>query len=112
MFRPLNDSVVVEPLKAPEGSKGGLVLPEGQARQNYHGLRAVVVAVGPGPWTIQGTRLPMDLKEGDVVILRNAGPLINEAGRVYCVVSERDVMAVVEPSSPGVPADRRAFVVN
>lgn len=104
MFRPLNDSVVVEPVKA-EANLNGVILTE-SANQQYHGLRAVVIAVGPGLYTLSGTRLSIDLKEGDVVILRTAGPLIREGGRVYAVVSERDVLAVVEGGPPVKPYSR------
>lgn len=100
MFRPLNDSVLVEPLKSTEGTRGGLVLPDA-ARANYHGLRARVVAVGPGVLTISGARVPIDLKEGDVVVLRSAGPLLRDGDRVLCLVGERDVLAVVEGGAEG-----------
>jgi chaperonin GroES len=110
MFRPLNDQVVVEPVKSPDGTKGGLLLPD-TAKGNYHGLRATVVAVGPGSFTSAGTRVPLDLKVGDLVILRNPGPLLREDDRVFCVVFERDILAVVEGGSASPPAhfDRDEF---
>ena len=95
MFRPLNDQVVVEPLKSGEASRGGVVLPD-NARGKYHGLRAMVVAVGPGELTISGTRVPTDLRPGDVVVLRQGGLLLAEGGRIYSIVQARDVLAVVE----------------
>jgi chaperonin GroES len=97
VFRPLNDSVVVEPLKAKDTGPGGLLLSD-DVKEKYHGLRAAVVAVGPGELTIQGTRVPIDLKPGDVVVLKSAGPLIDEGGRRFCVVSVRDIAVVVEGS--------------
>lgn len=93
MFRPLNDSVVVEPCK-PVDKLGGIMLSDNA--KNYSGLRAVVLAVGPGLFTLTGTRLPIDVKEGDIVILRSGGQLINEGKRVVSIVCERDILAVVE----------------
>lgn len=99
MFRPLNDQVVVEPIKSPETTKSGsgIMLPD-TAKTNYHGLRAKVVAVGPGNYTSTGQRIPLDLKPEDLVLLRASGPLIREDDRVFCVVSEREIMAVIEGS--------------
>lgn len=95
MFRPLNDQVVVEPIKAAKAVIGNLVLPDA-AKANYHGLRAEVVAVGKGHITFSGERMPLDVKVGDIVLLRSPGPLINEDDRVFCIVAERDILAVVE----------------
>ncbi len=94
-LRPLNDWVVCEPLKSDETTPGGLLLPEG-SRDSYRGLRALVVAVGPGAWTIQGTRLAPGCKQGDQVMLARPGVLIMEGSRNLCIVADRDVMAVIE----------------
>src|SRR4051812_24805713 len=98
MIKPLNDTVVVEPIKAEEASPGGLLLPEA-SRENYRGLRATVVAVGPGNWTIGGVRLPVELREGDVVLLGRAGPMVRVGERTLCFVGERDVLAVLGPEA-------------
>lgn len=95
MFRPLNDQVVVEPIKTPKSVIGNLVLPDA-SKANLHGLRAVVIAVGPGHITLSGERAPLGVKVGDIVLLRSPGPLINEDDRVFCIVGERDILAVVE----------------
>lgn len=95
MLRPLNDNVIVEPLKAPASSLAGVLLTEDAGRK-YHGMRALVVAVGPGVLTLDGARVPINLSPGDVVVLRSPGPLVRHGGRVYSVVSERDVLAVAE----------------
>lgn len=96
MFRPLNDCVVIEPVKTPEKLVSGLALPD-SAKNNYHGLRGVVVAVGPGAWTISGERLTPSVAPGDVVVLAAPGRLVrDESGRVYSIVCDRDVLAVVE----------------
>lgn len=107
MLRPLNDSLVVEPLKSEATSVGGIVLPDGSAQQKYHGMRALVVAVGPGLWTLSGTRLPLEPRAGQVVILRHAGPLIRHSGRIFSIVSERDVLAVIEGPEAEASRSRR-----
>lgn len=94
MLRPLNDSVVVEPIKTPEASIGGITLPDA-SRSKYHGLRAVVVAVGPGVLTLSGARVPIMLTPGEVVVLRHNGPMIRDGGRLLSVVQERDVLCAI-----------------
>jgi chaperonin GroES len=110
MFRPLNDCVIVEPVKA-ESNVGGVILTE-TATENYQGLRGVVVAVGPGHWTISGTRLPIELSVGDVVMLRPGGQLIREGGKLFYVVTEREVLAVVEGGPAVRSLDRAEGVIG
>jgi chaperonin GroES len=95
MLRPLNDQVVVEPVVSDEKGPGGLILPE-IARNKYHGLRGRVVAVGPGLRTIGGEWLPINLRVDDIVILSRGGHLITEAGRTFCIISEREILAVID----------------
>ncbi|KLL97219.1 hypothetical protein NJ76_12140 [Rhodococcus sp. IITR03] len=56
-----------------------------------------VVAVGPGRWDEDGDkRIPLDVKEGDVVIYsKYGGTEIKYAGEEYLILSARDVLAVV-----------------
>ena len=56
-----------------------------------------VVAVGPGRWDEDGDkRIPLDVKEGDVVIYsKYGGTEIKYAGQEYLILSARDVLAVV-----------------
>ncbi len=61
-YLPLNDMVLVEPLKREDS---GLVMPEGVTFSDDLGR---VVAVGPGRWVGSGYE-PIAVKAGDVVSL-------------------------------------------
>lgn len=92
-IKPLGDRVVIKRLEAEEKTKGGIVLP-GQAKEQP--LMAEVVAVGPGA-VEDGKTIPMDVKIGDKVIFsKYAGTEIKYDGEEYTIVSQRDILAIVE----------------
>jgi co-chaperonin GroES (HSP10) len=93
MLKPLNDTVVIEPIRD-EVTDAGIVLPA-NAHSSYRGLRGRVVAVGPGAWTIGGYRLAIGLEVGQVVLLCAPGMLIKVDEGTLCFVNERDVLAVI-----------------
>jgi chaperonin GroES len=92
-IKPLGDRVVIKKLEAEEKTKGGIVLP-GQAKEQP--LMAEVVAVSPGA-VEDGKTIPMDVKVGDRVIFsKYAGTEIKYDGEEYTIVSQRDILAIVE----------------
>ncbi len=60
-------------------------------------LEATVVAVGPGRWDEDGERrIPLDVKEGDIVLYsKYGGTGIKYDGEEYLILSARDLLAVV-----------------
>lgn len=93
-LRPLSDRVVVKVLESEEKTKGGIFLPD-TAKEKPQ--QAKIVAVGPGRVLDDGTRSPIDLKEGDVVLFaKYAGTEVKIEGDEYLVISEKDILAVVE----------------
>lgn len=91
MIRPLGDRVVVKPLEAEKVTKGGIVLPDSAKEKPQEGK---VVAVGPGRVTDDGKQIPVDLKEGDVVLYaKYGGTEISIDGEQYMVLNERDILA-------------------
>ena len=58
---------------------------------------ARVVAVGPGRVDEKGNRIPVDIKEGDVVVFsRYGGTEVKYQGEEYLILSARDVLAIVD----------------
>lgn len=93
-LKPLGDRVVVEAVEREEKTKGGLVLPDTVKEKPIEGR---VVAVGGGKLNDDGKRMPMDLKEGDRIIYsKYSGTEVKLDGKDYLILSERDVLAVVE----------------
>ena len=64
-IKPLEDRVVVQANEAETTTASGLVIPDAA---KYKPQEGTVVAVGPGRIDDKGNRVPMDLKEGYVVI--------------------------------------------
>ena len=91
-LKPLEDRIVVQALEAVQTTASGLVIPDTAKEKPQEGQ---VVAVGPGRFE-NGTRLPLDVKEGDVVIFsKYGGTEVKYNGEEYLILSARDVLAVV-----------------
>ena len=92
-LKPLFDKVVLKKIEAPEVTKAGIILP-GTAQEKPE--VSVIVAVGPGG-VVDGKEVVMTLKEGDKVITgKYSGTEVKLDGVEYTVVSQSDVLAVVE----------------
>lgn len=92
-IKPLGDRVVIKRLEAEEKTKSGIVLPN-QAKEQPQ--MAEVKAVGPGG-VVDGKDIKMEVKVGDVVIFsKYAGTEIKYEGEEYTILSQRDILAVVE----------------
>jgi chaperonin GroES len=93
-LKPLGDRIVVKAAPHEEMTKGGLVLPDTVKEKPIEGI---VVAVGAGKIQDDGKRTPMDLKADDRVIYsKYSGTEVKLDGEEYLVLSERDVLAVIE----------------
>ena len=87
--KPLADRVLVEPKEAETKTASGLFIPDTAKQKPQAGT---VVAVGPGK-----KDEPMELKVGDKVLYgKYAGTELNVDGKIYIMMRQSDVMAVVE----------------
>ena len=94
MIKPLADRVVVEPIEEEVTTKGGIVLPDTAKEKPQRGK---VIAVGSGKLLEGGERVPLEVKEGDIVVFaKYGGTEIEIEGEEYIILSERDLLAVVE----------------
>ena len=95
-YRPLHDRILVcvERNNREEKSPGGILIPQIVHNKYEYGT---IVAVGPGRITESGVRLPMESKVGDRVVLNKyTGHEIPFQDQVYVIVTDKDVLAVVE----------------
>jgi len=96
-LKPIADRIIVRREASDEKTAGGILLPDTAKKKPQRG---VVLAVGPGKMNPKdGTRLPMTLKVGDVVLFTAwAGDEFQDKkqkdGEVL-VMHEADVMATV-----------------
>ena len=94
VLKPLEDRIVVEPLEAEQVTASGLVIPDTAKEKPQEGK---VLAVGPGRFDDRGTRVPVDVSVGDVVLYsKYGGTEVKYSGQEYLVLSARDVLAVIE----------------
>jgi chaperonin GroES len=93
-LKPLGDKVVVKILESEEKTKGGIFLPDTAKEKPQQGK---VIAVGPGKILDNGTRATIDLQVDNIVIFaKYAGTEVKVDGVEYLVISEKDILAVVE----------------
>ena len=98
-LRPLGDRVVLKPVEREEKTKSGIVLPDTAKEKPQEGL---VEAVGTGRVLDNGSKLPVDLKVGDrVLYAKYAGNEFKIEDIEYLIVSEKDVLAVLDQNGKG-----------
>ncbi|GAA1611482.1 MULTISPECIES: co-chaperone GroES [Leucobacter] len=92
-IKPLEDRIVIKQVEAEQTTASGLVIPDSAKEKPQEGE---VVAVGPGRVSDNGTRIPLDVAVGDVVIYSKfGGTEVKVSGDDYLVLSARDILAVV-----------------
>lgn len=93
-LKPLGDRVVVKVVDMEEKTSGGILLPSTAKEKPQE---AEVLAVGPGKLLENGNRIAMDVRVGDrVVFAKYAGTEIKTQGEEVLVISEKDILAIVE----------------
>lgn len=93
-LRPLHDRVIVKRMEEETTSPGGIVIPDSAAEKPSRGE---VIAVGNGKILDNGDVRALDLKKGDRVLFgKYSGTEVKVDGEEYLVMSESDVMAVLE----------------
>ena len=93
-MRPLGDRVVIRPTPREEMTKSGIVLPDTATEKPQEGS---IVAAGPGRLNDEGEREPMDVTVGDKVLYaKYAGTEFKIDDDEYLIVSQKDILAVVE----------------
>lgn len=93
-IKPISDRVVVLPTEKPNMTPSGLHIPEGAQAKSQEG---VVVAIGEGRWSeFHGAFFPLALKVDDrVMFARYAGTEIEDGGKKYLLLNEREILAIL-----------------
>ncbi len=93
-FVPVGDHVIVKEEEPPEGSKSRIVLPETAEAGSV--MLGRVLSVGDGERLPDGTVVPLEVHEGDrVLVPRWAGEEIRLNGTRVRIVRARDILARV-----------------
>ncbi len=93
-IRPLGQNVLLRRLEAEEKTKGGIVLPDTAKEKPKEGE---VLTIGEGEVGKDGKNKQFQVKAGDRVIFSSyAGTEVKIEGDEYLILSEDDILAVVE----------------
>ncbi len=90
-FKPLGNRVVIEPTESDEQvSAGGIYIPDTAKEKPQEGK---IVATGPGKLNDDGSRTPLEVKVGDIVVYsKYAGTEYKEGDTEYLIVREDDIL--------------------
>ena len=90
MLKPLADRVLIEVDVEETKTAGGILLPDTAQKKSQKGT---VIAVGSGKVLDNGERLPSEVAVGDrVLFAKYSGVDIEEGGKKFLLLSERDVL--------------------
>ena len=90
-IKPLGDHVLVEPAEEKEVKKGGIIIPDTAKEKPTEG---VVRAVGPGKKDDDGKTIPIEVQEGDrVLITKYSGTEVKLDGKEYKILNSGDLLS-------------------
>ena len=92
-IRPLHDRLIVRRLEEGEQHVGGIIVPDTAKEKPQRGT---VIAAGNGKVNDDGTRVPLDVKVGDVILFgKYTSPEVKLNGEEYLIMREDEVLAVI-----------------
>lgn len=93
-IQPLGNRLVAQRIEEEQQYSGGIIIPDSAKEK---GQTAKVVAAGPGSKNDDGTVVPLDVKEGDTVMIgKFSGNEISVNGEDYVILTEDEVLGVIE----------------
>ena len=93
-IRPLHDRVIVKRIEEGEQVRGGIIIPDTAKEKPQEGE---VVAVGEGQYKEDGTRQPLDVKQGDRVLFgKYSGSEIKIDGEELLIMREDEILGILE----------------
>jgi len=91
--RPLHDRIIIQRLEEGEQQVGGIIIPDSAKEKPQQGK---VIAAGNGKSKDDGTRTPLDVKAGDLILFgKYSGQEIKLDGEDYIIMREEEVLGVV-----------------
>ena len=97
-LKPVNDKIVVKPIKKEDDhiTEGGIILPD--TAQNGTLIEGKVVAVGEGMYSANGTLIPVVVDEGQTILYGKHAAKQDYSidGENYIIMSINEVMSIVK----------------
>lgn len=98
-YKPLGDSVLIQIIPPAEADKPRIHAPAGSTvdrERKAEYARNVVIDVGPGRLLDNGSREPVDVAIGDVVLMRSEVASFVDKARGLVLISAQHVLTVVD----------------
>ena len=93
-LNPLHDRVVVKRVEADTKTSTGIIIPDNVAEKPDQGI---VLAVGAGKRTPEGSVIPMTVAVNDKVLFgKFAGQAVKIKGEEVLILNEEEIYAVIE----------------
>ena len=93
-IKPLHDRVIVKRVEEEETTKGGIIIPDTAKEKPAEGL---IVAVGSGKISEDGTKQALEVKKGDKVLFgKYSGTEIKINGEEHLIMREDEIIAIIE----------------
>jgi chaperonin GroES len=91
---PLRDRVLLKRLGEEEKTKGGIIIPDTAKEKPLQGK---VVAAGKGEINENGKLIPLEVKQGDTVLIgKYAGTEIKIEGEEHLIVRENEILGIIK----------------
>jgi chaperonin GroES len=91
--KPLQDRILIKRVEEEAKTKGGIIIPDSAKEKPQEGL---VVAVGPGKVTDNGTLVAPAVKAGDRILFgKYSGTDIKVDGVEHLILREDDLLAIL-----------------
>jgi chaperonin GroES len=93
-IRPLHDRLIVRRIEEGEQKVGGIIIPDTAKEKPQQGE---VIAAGNGKVNEDGKRVPLDVKQGDLILFgKYTSQEVKLDGEEYLIMREDDVLAVMD----------------
>ncbi len=94
-IKPMQDRLLVKPVNEEQKTASGIIVPDTATKEKP--MRGEVIAAGPGKLTLEGKRLPMDVKVGDQVIYgKYSGTEFKVEKDDLLIIEQSDILAIFE----------------
>ena len=98
-IRPLHDRVIIKRIEEGEQIRGGIIIPDSAKEKPQEGE---VIAAGNGKILDNGTRVPLDVKEGDRVLFgKYSGSEVKLDGEEYLIMREDEILGIIDSAAKG-----------
>lgn len=93
-IKPLEDRILLKGISEMKTTASGIIIPDTASKDRPQ--KAEVLAVGPGAQKKDGSRIPLDVKVGDQVLMsKYAADEVKIDGENYYIIRQSSILAVI-----------------